>query len=680
MLPPAIFFPPGFVRQEFPGLGLDADPRCPSFRCPPVPEGCGQSRVIMINGRSCPFCPRNICTGPDGPQEQLEGNRLVISTESGSTRGGNTSPTQPGREAEPSTGSSRTGTGGSGPVPRRPESPFFAPNERRVVRGGRQGVRGRRVDRPVRRRPGTSSRNPQNRPNRDRAEGNSVSQTPRKLPQVENQLNAHDLFPLEPFRDNIISDTEPKQTNKPKPTPAPKPPVTPAPTKAPVTPAPTHGTRQERQTRPAIRFIFQALQDLGSNANQANARQTPGSSAPTHRGSQTPLLPPFRSLPGSPFTRVVQQGSRSNGQNSNPQPSSLQGQTAFGIHPLLPLFLMQQSRLNNPNAPTPSVSPNAPQSNAAQNSPSRNNAPNLQQLPPHLRGMWQFPMFNPGANQNAIPGMKNNAQTNQAGATNAEPSVSPVSPAVQADINQWMEQMAMPIQQELGDVSPSNPNAPPPGGQPGRQITLPNQANQQPPPSQGPNQAHLQQWFQQMALQRQRLTAGQAPPAPGFQQNQIPPIPTLNQLFQNQGAAGRTNAQAPNVANPASTPQANGANPGHGFSQWLDSLAQQISQQIVGGSNPVPQPNANRQMLVNNMFPNMNNMMQNVNNAPAPSGGGGQVTFNNWLENMVSPIQQELTVPPGSPQAPSSGDGTNLEATSWFNEMLNPIQMGLGGV
>lgn len=692
---PAIFFPPNFVQHEFHRIGPEVHPGCPPLRCAPVPEGCAQPRIIMVNGRRCPFCPRNICTDSEPPREGLEGNRILLSiAESNSRTESNNSPPSSTRDAEPRTDRQASRSASNGRSSPDPNSPFFAPNERHVVRTGRQGLRGTRVDPPARRRSGSSrNRSPSTgsraRPEERPRPTEPAEKPPSTIPPVENQQNAHILFPLEPFRDNVISDTEPKSNKiekSRKSVPA-RAPVTPAPSPPLSTPAPTHGTRSGRQTQQNVRLFVQALNRIGpqSRNQQSNINQP-------NRPQQTPFLPPLHALhAGSPFTQVVQQGSQNNnGQNGNTQSSNQQRQAINGIHPLLPMFLLQQARLNSLNAPTPTPAQNAPNT-AAQNTPPRNNAPNLQQLPPHLRAMMPFPFFNPTANQqNTFPGMT--MQANQAGPPNGEPSVPPVSPTVQAEINQWMDQMAMPIQEFLGEVSPSQPGSRP---QPNlnqiqrNQLTPPTQqvlniGQQQNPQTQQsriPNQAFFQQWLQQMALQRQRLAAGQAPgqmTPQGAQSNRATPqTPNFNLLFQNMDPS-RSNTAAQNPVNQAASAQNNAAGSNGGFTQWLDSLATQIQHQLEGGSNPVPQTNAIPQQLINNMPPNMNNMFQNLNNVPSPNGGGGEVNFNNWLENMVSPIQQELTRSPGNPQASPARGGTDIPASAWINEMLDPIQQGLG--
>lgn len=699
---PAIFFPPNFVRHEFRRIGPEVDPVCPPLRCAPVPEGCAQPRIIMVNGRRCPFCPRNICTDLEPPREGLEGNRILLSiAETNSQRESNNSPPTSTRDTEQRTdrpASPRsTPNGRSSPDP---DSPFFAPNERRVVRTGRQGVRGTRIDPPTRRRtrvdPPARQRSGSSR-NRSPSTGSRArtgersrstepsEKPPSKIQPVENQQNAHILFPLEPFRENVISDTEPKsnKNEKSQKSVPVKPPVTPAPTTS--TPAPTHGTRSGRQARQNIHLLFQALNRIGSQSRN----QQPNNNQP-NRPPQTPFLPPLHAMAGSPFTQVVQQGSQNNNrQNGDTQSSNRQRQAINGIHPLLPMFLLQQARLNSLNAPTPSPAPNAPNA-AAQNTPQRNNAPNLQHLPPHLRAMMPFPFFNPAANQqNTIPGMT--MQANQAGPANGEPSVPPVTPTVQAEINQWMDQMAMPIQEVLGEVSPSQSGS---RQQPNlnqiqrNQLTPPAQqvlniGQQQNPQTQQPripNQAFFQQWLQQMALQRQRLAAGQAPgqmtPQGAPSNRATPQTPNSNLLFQNMDPS-RMNTAAQNPVNPAASTQNNAAGSNGGFTQWLDSLATQIQHQLEDGSNPVPQTNAIPQQLINNM-PQHLNVLQNFNNVPSPNGVGGEVNFNNWLENMVSPIQQELTRSPGNPQGSPARGGADIPASAWINEMVDPIQQGLG--
>lgn len=690
---PAIFFPPNFVRHEFRRIGPEVDPACPPLRCAPVAEGCAQPRVIMVNGRRCPFCPRNICTDSEPPREGPEGNRILLSiAESNSRRERNNLPSTSTRDTEQRTNRQTSRSASSGRSSPDPDSPFFAPNERRIVQTGRQGVRGTRVDPPVRRRSGSSRSRPPSTASRARPEGRPrptepAEKAPSKIPPVENQQNAHILFPLEPFRENVIGDPEPKSNKKEKSgKSAPvKTPVTPAPTKPLSTPAPSHGTRSGRQTRPNVGLLFQALNRIGSlSRNQQSNTNQP------NRPQQTSFLPQLRALAGSPFTQVVQRGTQDNNrQNSNTQPSNPQRPATNSIHPLLPMFLLQQARLNSLNAPSPTAAPNTP-NNAAQNTPPRNNAANLQQLPPHLRAMMPFPFFNPTANQNTMPGI--NMQANQAAPGNGEPTVPPVSPTVQAEINLWMDQMAMPIQEVLGEVSPSQSGSQPQTNtnqiQRG-QITPPvqqilNIGQQQNPQTQQariPNPVFFQQWLQQMALQRQRLAAGQAPAqmtSQGAQSNRAAPqTPNFNLLFQNMDPS-RRNTAAQNTVNQAASAPNNAAGSNGGFSQWLDSLATQIQHQLEGGSNPVPQTNAVPQQLVNNVPINMNNILQNMNNVPSPNGGGGEVNFNNWLENMVAPIQQELTRSPGNPQAPPSRAGADIPASTWINEMLDPIQQGLG--
>ena len=183
-----------------------------------------------------------------------------------------------------------------------------------------------------------------------------------------------------------------------------------------------------------------------------------------------------------------------------------------------------------------------------------------------------------------------------------------------------------------------------------------------------------------MALQRQRLAAGQAPgqmtPQGAPSNRATPQTPNSNFLFQNMDPS-RMNTAAQNPVNPAATTQNNAAGSNGGFTQWLDSLATQIQHQLEDGSNPVPQTNAIPQQLINNM-PQHLNVLQNFNNVPSPNGVGGEVNFNNWLENMVSPIQQELTRSPGNPQGSPARGGADMPASAWINEMVDPIQQGLG--
>lgn len=745
---PPMFFPPSFVQHEISRganvLGVDTS--CPSFRCVSIPEGCAQPQIIVINGRRCPFCPRNTCQDSNTPQEQTDGNQIVSSTSElsqthtiGDISSSNTisndvklnerqttehitrSSSSRSHTNDRSSSSSRSASSASSRsstvlnsiqrnqnviASSNPESPFYIPdiNKRRIVHGGDRGIRGRRVNVPSsRRRSEPSSQRSPTRPRpseRPRSESTKLQQAskatpsaPKTLPQVENQQNAPDLFPLD---DTSVTKSKGKENEhtQSKATSDTKAPVRQGPEKPKTTPAPSHRTRAERQARPAIRVVFQSMnrnrspqENKQSNQIQPNARLPTrvlpsGNNAQTNRISRMPLPPFFHNVAGSPFTRVVQQGSQNsqnnNRPNGNTQLQNQQRQIINGINPFIPAFLLNQARINNANGALPPSSaavPSVSSGNAAQ----IQNLRNLQHLPPFFRGLIPF---NPTINQNTVPGMANNVQANQVQPASADPTAPPVNPEVQAEINQWMEQMTMPIQQILGNgPSPTQRSPQENQNQGTNQMALPTRlimnGGQTPNPqalqNSAPNQAQFQQWLRQMALQQlaRGRTVNQATPQGIFPNPTSLQTQNVNRIH-NPGSRP-INAAGLNTVNPPLTPQNNAAASNNDMTQWLNSVSQDIHRQITLSANPGAQPNASPQ-------PVRNGLPQVINNTPPINGGGNQATGNSWLNRMTQPIHQELTRTPGNAQTPPSSGGSDLAGSSWFNEMLNPIEQNLGGV
>ncbi|XP_062613830.1 serine/arginine repetitive matrix protein 1-like [Saccostrea cucullata] len=708
MLPP-FFFPPSFVRHEFPeGINIPGvDPSCPPpIHCRLIRDpNCIQPQFSMINGRRCPVCPRNRCTDPSSPTRQREEN----TASSNAARDGRVQENNDQRTPEQNRrSSSSTSTSSSTrvvignergvliqvdpPRPGRRPSPGSRGNPENLTSRRPSGPSSSRSPGRPRGRPsrGPRRRRPSKRPQKPTK---SPPKSQKKLPQVDNQKDAHILFPFDILNDNKVS--KKKQENEQKSSnPLPKSNVLEkSDAVKPESPSvPSHGRRTERQTRPSIRLIFQGSQSEGneqSNQNQRNT-QIPNRVLPSGNNALTNRMPfirfpfPFPGMQGSPFTRVVQrasQGSANNNMetgsaNNNRQPLNQQIPFIHNMHPFMQMALLNRARFLNQNAanrPSSTVTPDAASNNAAQPTPLRNNnIPNL--LPP-------FHLLNPAQNQNAATRFANNVPADQVSSSNSEPTVQTVNPDQQAGINRWLEQMTMPIQQSLGE-----PNSPPSSqvqpqenqnqwlNQMAQQVQQMLGGNGQPPNQQTPQvpaevQAQFQQRLQQMALQQQQLLAGrqsanQVMP-PGMTSNRIhPQIPNLNP-FQN-SALGGTSPTAPNVAN-----QNNVGGADTQLTQWLENASQQIWQQLSGGTNFRTQPNPSPQLVANNP-------QQTVSNSPPANGGANQLTVDNWLNSMVQPIQQELSGSPGNIQAPPSG--SDLAGSNWFNNMLNPIQQGLGGV